>query len=154
MGRGSTFPVVPFRLTQSIDFKTSLAQLSVNVIPPPSSEELFSSENYHFREITASVSLIPIIDSFILTSNSSPTNEFLPFLLNFSGGSPTCFCGLENLPLQFLTVVRFKVYWWYFSRKCAIAARVPYLCAYLPTSYLTFEGKSISFFFLFFTWIF
>ena len=152
---GSTFPVVSFR-TQSIDLKTPLVQLSVNVIPPPNSERLFRSFAFNtpspieitiFGEITAPVSLIPIIATLIFISNSSPTNECLPFLLNFSGGSPTYFCGLEHLRFQLLTVVRFKVYCWYFPRKCTIAACVPYLCAYLPTSSLTFEGKSIWHFF-------
>ena len=61
-----------------------------------------------FREITASVILIPIIASFTFTSNSSPTNDGLPFLLNYSGGSPTSFCGLKISRFQFLTVVRLK----------------------------------------------
>ena len=34
-----------------------------------------------------------------------PSSEGLTFLLNFSGGSPTCFCGLENLRFQFMTYV-------------------------------------------------
>ena len=40
---GSTFPVVPFSLTQSIDLKIPnyVSQLSANVIPPPNSERLF-----------------------------------------------------------------------------------------------------------------
>ena len=39
--QASAFSVVPFRLTQSIDFKTPLVQLSVNVLPPPNPKRLF-----------------------------------------------------------------------------------------------------------------
>ena len=98
-----SFIVIPFLVYLNIP----QAQLSVNVIPPPNSERLFGSFAFNtpfpieitiFREITA-VSLLPIIASFIFTRNSSPTNEGLPFLLNFSGGSPTSFCGLEKIML-------------------------------------------------------
>ena len=95
-----------------------------------------------FREITAPLSLIPIIASFIFTSNSFPINEGNFLLLNFSGGSPTSFYVIENLHFQLLTIVHLKVYCWYFPQKCAIAACVPYLWAYFPISSLTFTGKS------------
>ena len=146
-------PLVHLHLTQSIDFKTPLPQLCVKVLPPLNSERLFESFAFNtplpieitiFQEITSLVSLIPIIASFIFTSNPSPTYKGLPFLLNFSGGSPTSFCGLEHLRFQLVIVVCFKVYYWW---KCSIDACVAYLCAYLPTLYLTFEGKSIWYFF-------
>ena len=109
---GSPFPVVPFLLTQSIDFKTRLAQLSANVIPPTNSKRLLGSFAFNtplsieiniFREITAPVNLILIITSFIFSSNSSPTIEGLPILLNFSGGSRTSLGESENLHFQLLT---------------------------------------------------
>ena len=156
MGRGPTFLVFPFCLTQLIDLKTLLAQLPVNIIPIPNSERLFELFTFNnplpikiiitiFREMTDPVGLIPIMASFIFTTNSSPTNECLHFLLIFFGGCPTF--GLETFHFQLLTVVRFKVYCWYFSQKYTIGACVPYLFAYFPSLPLTFEGKSIWYFF-------
>ena len=74
---GSNFPAVPFRLAQSIHFKTPLNQLSVSVILPPNSERPLPIEITIFQKITAPISLIsfPIIASYIFTSNSSPTNS-------------------------------------------------------------------------------
>ena len=121
MARSAEMPLVHLHLTQSIDFKTPLPQLCVKVLPPLNSERLFESFAFNtplpieitiFQEITSLVSLIPIIASFIFTGNPSPTYKGLPFLLNFSGGSPTSFCGLEHLRFQLVIVVCFKVYYW------------------------------------------
>ena len=156
IGQRFDFSSVSFLLNPVDRSQTPLAQLPVKVIPIPNSERLFELFPFNiplpikiiitiFREITAPVGLIPIMASFIFTTNSSPTNECLHFLLNCFGGSPTC--GLENFHFQLLTVVRLKVYYWYFSQKYAIGTCVPYLCAYLPSLPLTFEGKSIWYFF-------
>ena len=89
---GSTFPMVSFCLTLSIDFKVPLGQLSFNVIPPPNSEWLLRSFAFNmflpieiiiFREITAPDGLILTIVSFIFTSNSSPTNKVCLFCWTF-----------------------------------------------------------------------
>ena len=100
-----------------------------------------------FWKITSPVSLILIIASFIFTSNPSPTSKGLSFLLNFSGGSLTLSVHLKTYPSNWWQLYVLKCTADIFHEKCVTDGCVPYLCASLSTLYLTFEGKSIWYFF-------
>ena len=82
----------PLNLTQSMDFKTTLAHISVGITFPQSSDNelgLFSFSNSVpidltiFRKVTAPGKQIPIITSLIFSITSSLILLGLPTLVNW-----------------------------------------------------------------------
>ena len=159
MDRGFDFSSGPFSFNPVHRFQTSSIPIICqcnsttklwNAIQVMLLIRAIANWNCHFPRNHSFFSLIPIILSFIFISNSSPTNKGLLFFLNCFGGSPTSFCKLENLLFQFLVVVRFKVYCWYF---CNCRLRSISVCIFTNFVF-DFQNQVNLVFFLFFEWIF